>query len=100
MSAILEKIKSVKLCLMAHPDNELDSEFEDRISDLQEIENELSKDNWIKIESEKDLPMYTDNYFVFNELGISMRGYDMQDHNYWEDITHYQPIIKPNEPLC
>ena len=95
---ILNKIKSVKLCLMAHPDNEQDSEFEDRISDLEEIENELSKDNWIKIESEKDLPMYTDNYFVFNELGISMRGYDMQDHNYWEDITHYKPIIKPNVP--
>ena len=55
MSAILEKIKSVKLCLMAHPDNEQDSEFEDRISDLEEIENELSKKP-IKIESKKDLP--------------------------------------------
>ena len=98
MSTILEKIKSLKLCLMAHPDYEYGSEFEDRVSDLEEIENELSKNNWIKIESEKDLPMYTDNYFVFNELGISMRGYDMQDHNYWEDITHYQPIIKPNVP--
>lgn len=44
MSTILEKIKSVKLCLMAHPDNEQDSEFSDRISDLEEIENELLKD--------------------------------------------------------
>ena len=38
---MLQKIRSVKLCLMAHPDNEPNSEFEDRISDLEEIENEL-----------------------------------------------------------
>jgi hypothetical protein len=44
MSTLLEKIKSLKLCLMAHPDNEEYSEFADRISDLEEIENELSKD--------------------------------------------------------
>ena len=40
---LLDKIKSVKLCLMAHPDNEKDSEFEDRISDLEYIEKALSK---------------------------------------------------------
>ena len=40
---LLNKIKSVKLCLMAHPDNEKDSEFEDRISDLEDIEKALSK---------------------------------------------------------
>ena len=40
---LLDKIKSVKLCLMAHPDNEKDSEFEDRISDLEDIEKALSK---------------------------------------------------------
>ena len=56
MSTLLEKIKSVKLCLMAHPDNEVDSEFADRISDLEEIEKELSKDKWIKLNSEDDLP--------------------------------------------
>jgi hypothetical protein len=39
---ILKKIRSVKLCLMAHPDNEPDSEFADRISDMEEIELELS----------------------------------------------------------
>lgn len=39
---LLKKIKSIKLCLIAHPDNEQDSEFADRISDLEEIENELS----------------------------------------------------------
>lgn len=41
MSTILEKIKSLKLCLMAHPDNEENSEFADRISDLEDIEKEL-----------------------------------------------------------
>ena len=43
MNNILNKIKSVKLCLIAHPDNEIDSEFADRISDLEEIEKELSQ---------------------------------------------------------
>ena len=40
---LLQKIKSIKLCLMAHPDNEEHSEFADRISDLEEIEKELSQ---------------------------------------------------------
>lgn len=35
---ILRRIRSVKLCLMAHPDNTKGSEFEDRIDDLEEIE--------------------------------------------------------------
>lgn len=33
----LRKLNSVLLCLMAHPDNEPDSEFADRISDLEEL---------------------------------------------------------------
>ncbi|MFD1770837.1 hypothetical protein [Sphingobacterium suaedae] len=33
----IQKLKSVLLCLQAHPDNEPDSEFADRISDLEEI---------------------------------------------------------------
>lgn len=36
---IIMKLKSIKLCLMAHPDNEPDSEFEDRINDIVDIEN-------------------------------------------------------------
>jgi hypothetical protein len=43
---VLKKIKSIKLCLMAHPNNEVDSEFADRITDLEEIQIELSKDKW------------------------------------------------------
>lgn len=38
---ILDTIKSVKLCLMAHPDNEEGSEFADRIDDLVDIEVKL-----------------------------------------------------------
>lgn len=38
---LLQKIRSVKYCLMAHPHNEPDSEFADRIDDLQEIEDSL-----------------------------------------------------------
>jgi hypothetical protein len=41
---IIQKIKSVKYCLMAHPHNEEHSEFADRIEDLQEIEDFLSKE--------------------------------------------------------
>lgn len=39
---ILNKIKSIKLCLMAHPDNTLHSEFADRITDCEQIEAMLS----------------------------------------------------------
>lgn len=46
LEEVLKKIKSVKLCLMAHPNNEVDSEFADRITDLEEIQNELSKAKW------------------------------------------------------
>lgn len=40
---LLQKIRSVKYCLMAHPHNEPDSEFADRIDDLQEIEDSLAE---------------------------------------------------------
>ena len=33
----LKKLNSIKLCLMAHPDNEPDSEFADRINDCENI---------------------------------------------------------------
>ena len=40
-AAMIEKIFRVKQCLMAHPDNKEGSEFEDRISDLQKVEDDL-----------------------------------------------------------
>ena len=42
MEQILSKLKSVELCLSAHPDNEEHSEFADRISDLQELQKEVT----------------------------------------------------------
>lgn len=33
----ISKLNSILLCLQAHPDNEPDSEFADRISDLEDI---------------------------------------------------------------
>ena len=101
---ILNKIKSVKLCLMAHPDNEIDSEFADRISDLEEIEYELSKDNWIKINSEEDLPKEKDSYWVVDKSGsvekVTYHGKDDLSIRIWKtQFTHYHPIIKPDLPL-
>jgi len=40
---IKEKLFSIKQCMMAHPDNEQDSEFADRISDLEELEQGIDK---------------------------------------------------------
>jgi hypothetical protein len=41
MKEILRKISSLKLNLMVHPDNQPNSEFEDRISDLEAIDQAL-----------------------------------------------------------
>ena len=40
---ILRKLRSIRSCIMAHPDNELDSEFADRIEDLDELIEKFSK---------------------------------------------------------
>lgn len=40
---VLRKINSVFLCLQSHPDNEINSEFADRINDLIEIESFVQK---------------------------------------------------------
>lgn len=38
---ILQKLRSIELCLTIHPDYAKGSEFEDRVIDLQEIQEEL-----------------------------------------------------------
>jgi hypothetical protein len=38
---VMKKLKSVELYLLAHPDNEEDSECADRISDLQDVQKEI-----------------------------------------------------------
>ena len=60
MENILSKLRSVELCLSAHPDNEEHSEFADRISDLQELQKEVKaliewKNSAMNIFSEIDL---------------------------------------------
>ena len=52
------KLRSVELCMSAHPDNEKGSEFEDRIFDLQEMQKhiiELHVKNEYKSKVLKDL---------------------------------------------
>lgn len=44
MKKIKQKLRSIELCLSAHPDNEEHSEFADRISDLKEIQKEVKLD--------------------------------------------------------
>ena len=111
---ILNKIKSVKLCLMAHPDNEINSEFADRIADLEEIEDELSKDNWIEIDDKLPKEMPID--IIINGMPYQGWVYKGQgglfccvENRYLSKhvdeivevsrISHYQPIIKPDLPL-
>jgi len=71
---------------------------------LQGIEN---NNGWIKIESEADLPKQDCNcYFILKSNNAILTGKFNQgcfdyalryyDHN---DITHYQPIKKPNPPI-
>jgi hypothetical protein len=102
MSTILEKIKSVKLCLMAHPDNEKDSEFADRISDLEEIEGEILKKP-IKIESKKDLPKERINCWFYDKnqgwIAGEFLNNGKEEMNFiLANATHYLPIIKPDLP--
>lgn len=41
MNTIKQKLRSIELCLSAHPDNEEYSEFADRISDIEIIQKEI-----------------------------------------------------------
>jgi hypothetical protein len=92
---MLKKIKSIKLCLMAHPDNEIGSEFADRISDLEEIENELSNKGWIKIELGKNIPD-EDLWMVLGGevIFVSKEEFIPVNHKY----THYHELFKPVLP--
>ena len=46
---------------MAHPNNEVDSEFADRITDLEEIQTELSKVKW---QQEEDKNTFSKEYML------------------------------------
>jgi len=41
MGNIKQKLRSIELCMSAHPENEEYSEFADRISDLQELPKDI-----------------------------------------------------------
>ena len=47
---ISKKVNSVILCLMAHPDNEPDSEFADRIDDLIDVKDQIDQVNGAGLE--------------------------------------------------
>lgn len=103
MENFLNKIKSVKLCLMAHPDNKEHSEFADRISDLEEIENELLKNKWIEIKVKKDLPKKRVHcWFLDKNQGLIAGEFlnnGIEECNFiLANATHYKPIFTPDLP--
>jgi hypothetical protein len=62
----LQKLNSLLFCLSAHPENEPDSEFADRISDLEELieheKNLTTKYVWKNVEREKPLAYQTGHW--------------------------------------
>lgn len=78
-----------------------------RPKSLQGIEN---NNGWVKIESEEDLPKNNGSYFtktnycketIERYYPIFTKSTSIEDERKWwlENITHYQPIVKPNNPL-
>ncbi len=57
---------------------------------------------WIKIESEEDLPKDSSNYWIFRSDGrvSSIDHYEADKKYFFPDLTasHYMPIIKPEPP--
>lgn len=68
---------------------------------------EQVKDNngWIKLDAKVDLPKETGQYLTRRANGIIITEWFYNNNlswYLWKDcysITHYQPIIKPREPL-
>lgn len=80
-------------------------EFEHRPSSLQGIED---NNGWIRIESENDLPKDIDNYWVQWNTQFDLSILTTKAHFYYGEksnsewltkITHWQPIIKPLNPI-
>lgn len=88
---------------MAHPDNQKDSEFADRISDLEEIERSLSDDNIIKIKTKNDLPKERMNCWFYDKdkgwiAGEFLNNGKDEINFILANATHYKPIVKPANP--
>lgn len=64
---------------------------------------------WIKIESEKDLPKESGAYWitVYSELSNAPFWYNVIEKTFnfrghifkFNEVSHYQPIIKPLNPI-
>lgn len=71
-----------------------------RPKSLQGIEN---NNGWIRIESEVDLPeFFGSDYWVILNGNVTMlnRNGSFSNVELWKNnVTHYQPIIKPDSPL-
>jgi len=77
-------------------------------SEMQDIERIILKqhnsDNWIKIESEEDLPKAFCDYFVCRRLDGEIFIGNFNTANYFKETfvkkySHYQPIQKPSSPI-
>ena len=82
---------------------EIDNDKIFRPKSLTGIENNRG---WIKIESEADLPKESGFYFGKDyEFGTDIMYFDFETKK-WKDlslyiqqVTHYQPIVKPETPI-
>ena len=71
MNTIKQKLRSIELCLSAHPDNEENSEFADRISDIEDIQKEVQ--NLIEWkESAMEIFNKIDLQAIGNELNLPL----------------------------
>ena len=70
-----------------------------RPKSLQGIKN---NNNWIKIESEDDLPNGSGVYFTANSMGVKVNPVNSQEVRvlFLNDLAaYYQPIQKPKPPI-
>ena len=105
----------MKYSLWMHFFKKVDADYDEfdnrnmvvRPNSLTGIEN---NNGWIKIESEEDLPKNNGSYFtktnycketIERYYPIFTKSKSIEDERKWwlENITHYQPIVKPNNPL-
>jgi len=100
----IQRLKSLRLNLQVHPDTEPNSEFEDRISDLDEVIEWMQKqDRWISVEDR--LPEEAGDYMTYHEASkqISMAYYNESAKVFTinsygavcQYITHWQPLLEP-----
>lgn len=77
------------------------------VNRLKEVHASVIEEDWIKIESEADLPKETITCW-FISRGESFSGYYNSDFNRFvfssvlfnvNEVTHYQPIQKPKPPI-